>query len=66
MKQIQAFQTEVYINKVKYKVHNRALIMLLFHGLLYKCKVSLLNKHISIWNTINNKYKNILHLKFKK
>jgi len=48
MKKIQAFQTEVYINKIKYKAHRKTLITLLFHGLLYKCKVSLLNKHISI------------------
>jgi hypothetical protein len=63
MKKIQAFQTDVYVNKIKYKVYRKTLITLLFHGLLYKCKVSLLNKHISIWNTINNKYKNILHHK---
>jgi hypothetical protein len=37
MKKIQAFQTEVYSNKIKYKVHRRMLIMLLFHGSLYKC-----------------------------
>jgi len=48
MKKIKAFQTEVYINKIKYKVYRKTLIMVLFHSLLYKCKVSLLNKHISI------------------
>jgi hypothetical protein len=48
MMKIEAFQTEVYIDKIKYMVHRRTLITLLFHGLLYKCKVSLSNKHISI------------------
>jgi len=61
MKKIQAFKNEVYINKINYKAYRKT-ITLLFHGLLYKCKVFLLNKQISIWITINNKYKNILHL----
>jgi len=47
MKKIQAFKNEVYINKINYKAYRKT-ITLLFHGLLYKCKVFLLNKQISI------------------